>query len=577
MRTEKKENMLKELINQQLENENGGKGIRKTNARKDGTLDKLLAKEIESLEARKKTRGSEIMGIFAKHNFYAAGLTPKELRTTLEDLGPTYVKIGQIMSSRTDLLPEIYCEELVKLRQNVQPLSPDIVRAVVEEETGKKIDEIYSEFRDEPLGSASIGQVHYGVLKDGTKVVTKVQRPLIAEMMNQDFTLLKKLAGLVNIVSDGDDDGGMLDLLSVIEEFEKVTVEELDFSIEARHTKAFKEKCIDDEEQISCPDIIDELTTEKILTMTYVDGYSISDKERLAEEGYDLEDIGRRIVTNYVHQVLDVGMFHADPHQGNIMFSEGKPYWIDFGMIGIISEANINMISQIVLGVIQQDVETLASAAMTMGKSSAKTDRGRLMQDMSDFIDRYMTGTSIADIDVDEMFSGFSDLASSNHIELPSEFTMLLRSIIMIEGVIEELCPELNLFELLSNKFMDRAKQSFDLKQGLIDAGSEALSIGKKAAKIPVYIADVLKDLVKGNMKVKMELAGYDALMTSLGNMVRNIILAIFSCVIFFGSCILCMADVKPQSVNGMPLLSVIGFMFSIALGIYAIKQMSRK
>ncbi len=537
-------------------------------------LSELLSRERAKLEMKKKTRAAEIMGIFARHNFYAGGLTPLELRTTLEDLGPTYVKIGQIMSSRTDLLPESYCLELVKLRQNVQPLDPEIAKAVIEHETGKKIDEIYSEFRDEPLGSASIGQVHYGVLKDGTRVVTKVQRPMIAELTDEDFALLKKLAGIVNVVGEGEDGGGLLDLVSVLEELEKVTKEELNFTNEANNTRLFKEKCIEDEEVITCPTIIDELSTEKILTMTFVDGYSISKKERIVEEGYDLAEVGGKIVRNYVHQVLDVGLFHADPHQGNIMFSHGKPYWIDFGMIGTISEANINMISQIVLGVIQGDADSLASAAMTMGTVGAKTDRGKLMQDIDSFLEKYMTGTSIADVNVDEMFSGFSDLASRNNISLPSEFTMLLRSLIMIEGVIEEMCPELNLFEILSNKFMDRAKQNFDLKQSLIDVGTEALSLGKKAAKIPALCADALKDIVKGNFKINLELTGYEPLAVQLGKMVRNIVLAVFACVIFFGSCILCTADVGPVVGENMPLLAICGFLFSIALGIYSIKQM---
>ena len=138
-----------------------------------------------------KQRSAEIWSVFAKHNFYMGGFTPRELRTTLEDLGPTYVKIGQIMSSRTDILPESYCKELEKLRSNVAPLEAAAVRAVIEEETGKKIEELYAEFRDEPLGSASIAQAHYAVLKDGTRVVTKAQRPRVAEMMRTDFVLLK--------------------------------------------------------------------------------------------------------------------------------------------------------------------------------------------------------------------------------------------------------------------------------------------------------------------------------------------------------------------------------------------------
>ena len=170
-------------------------------------LKRLLQNEIESLKQRDKHRSAEMIAIFAKHNFYANGFTPRELRTTLEDLGPTYVKIGQIMSSRVDLLPPPYCKELEKLRESVKPLDPAVAKAVIEQEAGKKIDEIYAEFRDEPLGSASIGQAHYGVLKDGTRVVTKVQRPLIAEMMRKDFVLLKKLSKTLDLVAETDEDG----------------------------------------------------------------------------------------------------------------------------------------------------------------------------------------------------------------------------------------------------------------------------------------------------------------------------------------------------------------------------------
>ena len=207
---EVKESRLKEIINTQLENQQEKKRPEKKPAREiSEKLKHLLSKDIALMNVQKKTRGAEIMGIFARHNFYAGGITPEELRSTLEDLGPTYVKIGQIISSRTDLLPESYCAELVTLRQRVQPLDPEVAKAVIEDQTGKKIDEIFSEFKDEPIGSASIAQAHYGVLKDGTKVVTKVQRPLIAEMMYEDFELLKKIGSIVNVVSDGGDGAGI--------------------------------------------------------------------------------------------------------------------------------------------------------------------------------------------------------------------------------------------------------------------------------------------------------------------------------------------------------------------------------
>ena len=541
-------------------------------------MKQLLQGQMKDFQKREKRRSAEILGVFAKHNFYANGLTPEELRTTLEDLGPTYVKIGQIMSSRVDLLPESYCKELEKLRQNVQELDPALARAVIEQETGKKIDEIYKEFRDKPLGSASVGQAHYAVLKDGTPVVTKVQRPLIADMMRQDFVMLKKLASVFNVVMEGADNAeDQLDLLSVIEEFEKVTDEELDCRVEAANTKYFKEHCIEDEAKVTCPDVYDELTTERIFTMSFVDGYSISKRERLIEEGYDVEDIGRRIVDNYLHQVLDVGTFHADPHQGNIMVMHGVPCWIDFGMIGRITDADVNIIQSMILAILEGDVETIANSVMSMGAASAKTNRDRLIEDLDVFLDRYVSVTSLNDLDVSVLFDEICDLAAKHHVKMPGKFTMLVRSLATIEGVIEQLCPELNLFEILSNKLMDRAKQNFDIEQQLLSTGKGALEIGKKAARIPALTSDLLKSAARGRMKMNLELTGYEELLNKGGDTVKNVMLALFACVLFIGSALLCLADLSPKAPGGVPVVAAIGLIVSVALAIYAVRNVSKK
>ncbi len=536
----------------------------------------MLTKEINSMQRIKKTRGAEILAIFAKHNFYMGGFSPVELRTTLEDLGPTYVKIGQIMSSRADMLPESYCKELEKLRQNVQELDPKVARAVIEQETGKKIDEIFSEFVDKPLGSASIGQVHQGTLKDGTKVCIKVQRPLIADMMRNDFVLLKKIAGTMNTIKEGEDiqKEEAVDLLSVISELEKVTNEELDFRVEAQNTISFKEQCIQDETKITCPTIYTDLTTERIMTMTFVDGYSISKRDRLIEDGIDPNDIGAAIIDNYLHQVLDVGYFHADPHQGNIMVSKGVPYWIDFGMVGHLTEANIKMIQDLILAVIETDTEALVNAGMAMGATSPKTDRAKLTADLDGMINRYMSVTNLDELDTAALLTDVTNCLGENYIKIPGEYTMLIRSIGTIEGVLEQLCPELNLFKMITDKLLARAKQSFDLQKTLMDVGKDAMSLSKKATKIPVLISDALNSVVKGRAKINLELTGYQELMDQISGMVKYSILALFSCVIFFGSCILCMTNIEPKTSSGMPLLAVFGFIFSIALGIFTIKKL---
>ncbi len=538
----------------------------------------LLSGELKAMEKYKKTRAAEIMAVFAKHNFYANGFTPVELRTTLEDLGPTYVKIGQIMSSRVDMLPESYCKELENLRQNVKELDPEIARAVIEQETGRKIDDIFLEFRDKPIGSASIGQAHYAVLKDGTKVVTKVQRPLIADMMREDFVLLKKLAGFVNTVNETDEDGEqMVDLLSVIEELEKVEDEELDFRVEAENTRFFKENCIDDEEKITCPTVIDELTTERLFTMTFVDGYSISKRDRLIEEGYDPEQIGSVILDNYIHQVLDVGTFHGDPHQGNIMVSHGKPVWIDFGMIGRITDQDVNIIQSLILSLIERDLDALVNAIMSMGAASPKTDRNKLVQDADMMFDKYMNVTNLDELDLAALLTEITDLAAKHHISLPGKYTMLVRSVGTIEGVIEQLCPTLNLFQQITDRIMERMRKSFDIGQELISAGKDVLELGKKVQRMPGLAYDALNNAVKGRLKLNFELTGYEEILKSLGDTAKNIVLALFACVLFVGSCILSTADIYPKTPDGQPLVAAAGLVFSIALAIYTVKRMTKK
>ena len=574
----KQEAAAKSKEERHLELERRKAQLQHTQAEMGAKLKSMLSSELKAMEKYKKTRAAEIMAVFAKHNFYANGFTPVELRTTLEDLGPTYVKIGQIMSSRVDMLPESYCKELEKLRQNVKELDPEIARAVIEQETGKKIDEIFLEFRDKPLGSASIGQAHYAVLKDGTKVVTKVQRPLIAEMMREDFVLLKKLAGMVNVVNEADSDGEqMIDLLSVIEELEKVEDEELDFRVEAENTKFFKENCIDDEEKITCPTVIDELTTERLFTMTFVDGYSIAKRDRLIEEGYDPEQIGSVILDNYIHQVLDVGTFHGDPHQGNIMISHGKPVWIDFGMIGRITDQDVNIIQSLIMSLIERDLDALVNAIMSMGATSPKTDRNKLIQDADMMFDKYMNVTNLDELDLAALLTEITDLAAKHHISLPGKYTMLVRSIATIEGVIEQLCPELNLFKQITDRIMERMRQSFSIEQELISAGKDVLELGKKVQKMPGLAYDALNNAVKGRLKLNFELTGYEEILKSLGDTAKSIVLALFACVLFLGSAILSTADINPKTPDGQPLVAAAGLVFSIALAIYTVKHMSKK
>ena len=395
--------------------------------------------------------------------------------------------------------------------------------------------------------------------------------------MRKDYVLLKKLAGFVNVASDKDADEQTIDLVSVIEELEAVTEEELDFRTEANNTKFFKEHCIEDEDKITCPTIIDELTTERIMTMTFVDGYSVSKKDRIIADGYDPVEIGKVITENFVHQVLDVGTFHADPHQGNIMVSHGKPYWIDFGMIGHISEKDIDAIQGIVLSLLGGNAEDLVSGVMSLGATSPKTNRDKLVEDAEILLAKYNGVTGISDIDMSDLFTEVTDMATKHSISLPGQFTMLARAVLAIEGVIEQLCPELNLFKILSDKMVERVKKNFDFKKKLMDAGKDILGTGKKVEKIPVLLADSLNKLSKGKTKINMSFTDVDEPVEKLGTYVRYVVLVFAACVLFIGSCILAGLNIEPKTSTGIPMIAMAGILVSIALAIYGLGKLMKK
>ena len=287
--------------------------------------------------------------------------------------------------------------------------------------------------------------------------------------------------------------------------------------------------------------------------------------------------IGSAILDNYFHQVLDVGTFHADPHQGNIMVSHGKPVWIDFGMIGRITEADVNIIQSLILSLIERDLDKLVNAIMSMGATSPKTDRNKLMEDADVMFDKYMNVTNLEELDLSALLTEITDLASKHHISLPGKYTMLVRSIATIEGVMEQLCPELNLFQIITDKLMERVKKNFDVEQELIGAGKDMLELGKKASKMPGLAYDALNNMVKGRTKVNFELTGYEEILKNLEHTVKNIVFALFSCVLFIGSCILSSVDMQPKTPTGQPVAAAIGMIISVALGIYTIKRMSKK
>ncbi len=515
-------------------------------------------------------RLEEILSVIKKHKIVKNGLTPENLRSIIEDLGPTFIKIGQIMSSRTDVLPKEYCEQLELLRADVKPLSIETIKEEIETELGKKIEEVFASIDEKPLGSASIGQVHSATLLDGRKVVIKVQRPYVADMMMKDFALLSKAATMLKLAPVNN----TIDFNMVLHELEEVSKDELDFRIEANNTLEFYEN-MKDIKYVTCPIIEKELTTQRIMTMSYVKGFSIGNLEKLEENGYDRKEIAVKLVTNYMKQVIDDGLFHADPHQGNILIDEGQIVWLDMGMVGRLSKKEAGIIRTAVNAVSRKDVNLMKSAVLSFGKIKGEINHSKLFSDIDEIMDKYCS-SSIEELDIGALLDDIIALATKHGIALPEGFSMLVRGLITIEGVIAKLNVDVNMVELFTSRVVDEFIEGFDLKKELAYNTTSIYDSAKKMLVIPSLAADTMKTLIKGNTKLNVEIEGYEAIIKRFEKIVGDVIVCIITAAILLSSSLICMTDMQPKILE-IPAIGFFGFVAAFIMGVYLIIEIFRR
>ena len=402
----------------------------------------------ESKEYR--TRLKEITSVLHKYGI-TRGITPQKLRMILEDLGPTYIKIGQIMSLHSDILPKRYCDELMCLRSEVTPMEFPEVKEVIEQAYGCPWNEIFAFISDTPLGSASIAQVHRAELLSGEQVVIKVQRTGIYEIMARDIGLLRKAVKLMPPISLK----GMADFDQVLDELWNVTREEMNFLTEASNMEEFARRNAD-VVYVRTPKLYQEYTTMHVLVMEYIEGPAIDDKEKLLAGGYDLEEIGIKLIDNYIKQVMEDGFFHADPHPGNVKIQDGKIVWIDMGMMGRLTERDKELIGKAIRGIAENDIGMIQEAVMALGEFKEKPDQSVLYEDISELMSKYGS-LDMGEIDVAEVMMDLMEVMKENKIRMPHGLTMLARGLTNMEGVLADIAPQINMIEIASREYVERS------------------------------------------------------------------------------------------------------------------------
>lgn len=494
------------------------------------------------------------------------GLTPVKMRLMLEALGPTFVKVGQILSMRSEILPQAFCDELAKLRADADPMPYQTVLETLSSEYGRPIGEIFEHIDPTPLGSASLAQVHRATLLTGEDVAVKVQRPGVRETMAQDVSIMRSIARLATRVMPS---AQVVDLGGVVEELWDTFESETDFLVEARNLAEFKRFC-QPYVYMDCPKPYMDLCTEHVVVMDYVEGISVSHPEQLIAAGYDLKEIGTKLVDNYATQVLDDGFFHADPHPGNIIIAGGQIVLIDLGMTGRLNAKTRSVLKQMIFAVAKQDSPALADGLLRFaGTESDAADYPALLADLDTIVAEYGT-VDLKDLDLASFVTALTQLAQRHGIEVPSTVTTVARALVTLEGLLDEFIPDVNMIEIISehiatSKPLDRAAAD-EVKSLGVEAHAAlhgllgALSETKVAARM----------LTRGQLRVNMELAGAEEPMRMLSEMVNRLTMALIVVGLYVGSSIVYFAGVPPI-VFGIPVVGFMGYVVAFVLSVWIV------
>lgn len=520
----------------------------------------------------RRRRMREIVGIVGKHRALE-GFTPEEFRAMLEDLGPSFVKIGQTLSTRSEILPKVFCEELTKLQTECDPLPFDEMLAALDKEFGGRRKEIFAEIDSKPLGSASLAQVHRAVLTSGESVAIKIQRPGVKATMALDIDIMRTLARRASRYMKGEQ---MLDLRAVVEEMWATFLEETDFRREAANLAEFAElnsDCV----FVACPKVYTNLCSEFVLVMEYVDGIPVGDADRLVANGYDLEEIGSKMLDNYATQILDHGFFHADPHPGNVIIRDGRIVYIDLGNMGRLSARDRAGFGDIIEAVGLKDPGALKDALMRFAakKDNAAIDHARFLADLDLLLEDYGS-CDVAEIDVGQFLSDIMQLTRSCNVMLPASVTNVSRGIVTIEGTVAPYIPNQNIVAIINAHIKGKKGTREEIRDALEDLVRAIYSSGRGTLDAASYSGEALKMLTRGQLKMNMEVLGSEAPLAHLSRMINRVAIAMVIAGLFVGSSLMAGTAMEPRFL-GVPMLSFFGYFGSLVLSIWLIFSIWRR
>ncbi|MGN7168635.1 ABC1 kinase family protein [Paenibacillus cellulositrophicus] len=436
----------------------------------------------------------------------------ERIRLVLEDLGPTFVKLGQLASTRSDLLPEPIIRELIKLQDQVPPFSSESAKGIIEQELDDAIEDIFSWFEESPIAAASIGQVHLGKLKTGEDVAVKVQRPGALQMVVRDLEILRDLTALAEKrwvwVKQ-------YQIARLVEEFASSMRAELDYTQEGRNAEKIALQFQNDE-TVCIPRIFWQYTSSRVMTMEYVRGISLSHQEELVAKGYDLKETAEKLVESMLHQIFIEGFFHADPHPGNLLVrKDGSLAYLDFGMVGRLSEEMKDHLSSLIIALMRKNTDSMVRAVLRLGMMPEDGDIRELRRDLDSLREQYYN-IPFSEISMGTALNDLFAVAQRHKVMIPPDLTLLGKALLTMEGVIEKLDPTLSIIDMaepFGRKLIKDRFSTRNLRKKLLGG---AAGLAEALFDLPDQARQISSLISKGKLKVEISVPEMEALMRKL-------------------------------------------------------------